>query len=251
MKKNLLFLLMITFIGLQVNAQKVVPGVAQLCTCNPNGWQPVTAIINNTSQAVQCGYQFSLKCNDVVTLRTSYKCTGNCNATYTAVLKNAAGTVIQTLSPFSFPWNYHFTVAGNYSLEITPFCGNNKCTPCRFYFTVTCTPPPTACDCDPNGWKPFTAIVNNTKTRVSCGYQFAFKHGIFKLEGAYKCKGNCNVKYTAVLINATTGAVVQEFPTFNFTWTYNFATIGNFKLQITPICGDKKCPPCIFYFTIS
>jgi hypothetical protein len=221
------------------------------CACNPAGWQPVSVLINNTSSTVNCGHQFSLKCTDKITLKSLYKCIGACTAKYSAVLKNATtGAVIQSYASFTFPWSYQFTAAGNYSLEITPVCGNTRCTPCRFYFTVTC--PTAACDCATDGWKPFVAYIDTAKKEVKCGFQFGVKKGKpFRLLGEYKCKGTCAAKYKAVLYNSATNTIVANYPSFTFPWAYNFPVAGSYKLEITPICGDKRCPPCLFYFTVN
>lgn len=248
MKRILSLLLgILTFTGVSL-AQTTAP--AATCTCNPSGWQPATAIIGANTMTVNCGHQFSLTCSDKVTIRQEYKCLGNCVAKYSAVLKNAAGVVIQTYASFTFPWNYQFTAAGNYSLEITPICGATKCTPCRYFFTVTCPP---ACDCSVTGWQPFTATISaNPPQTVNCGHQFGVPKGkVFKLDGKYVCKGNCTAKYTAVLKNNVTGAIVQNYPAFTFPWSYTFTAAGNYKLEITPICGDKKCQPCVFYITVN
>ena len=31
---------------------------------------------------------------------------------------------------------------------------------------------------------------------------------------------------------------------------YTFTAAGAYRLEITPICGNKKCPPCVIYFTV-
>jgi hypothetical protein len=220
------------------------------CSCNPNGFNPFVVKIGGVTTTVKCGHQFSVKCNEPVKMDGGYKCVGTCVAKFTAVLKNSAGVVIQNYPAFTFPWSYSFATAGNYSLEITPICGNTKCPPCRFFFTVTCPTTP-SCDCDVNGWRPFTATISNgAAMTVNCGYQFGVPKGKpFKLVGSYTCKGNCVAKYSAILKNNVTGGLVQSYPNFTFPWTYTFTIAGNYKLEITPICGDKKCTPCVFYFT--
>lgn len=247
--KKLSFILCFVMLTALTWSQTAPP--ATTCGCNPTGWQPATATINNQTMTVNCGHQFSLKCNDKITIKQFYKCTGTCTAKYKAVLKNSAGTVIANYPSFTFPWSYQFTAAGNYSLEITAICGTISCTPpCRYYFTVTC---PTACDCDNPGWKPFTATISGgTPQTVNCGHQFGVpKNKPITIKGVYSCKGNCAAKYKAVLKNNVTGAVVQSYSPFTFPWTYTFATAGNYKLEITPYCGDKRCQPCVFYFTVN
>lgn len=251
MKKILTLFLSAVLFSSTGNSQITIADNGQpTCACNTAGWQPGTATINNVSKAITCGYQFSLKCNDVINIQELYKCIGTCTAKYTAVLKNSAtGAVVVNYPSFTFPWSYTFTTAGNYSLEITPICGTAKCNPCRFFFTVTC---PVACDCKTDGWQPFTATISsNPPATVNCGHQFGVKKTEpVKLVGKYICKGDCVAKYTAVLKNNVTGVVVMNYPAFTFPWSYAFATAGNYKLEITPVCGTKRCQPCTFYFTV-
>ncbi len=220
------------------------------CTCNPSAsWSAITAQIKNAQKTVRCGYQFSLSCLDTITLKGMYKCIGKCDAKYVAVLKNTAtNTIVQTFSPFSFPWSYRFTAAGSYSLEITPLCGNNKCTPCRFFFTVTCE---TACDCNQAGWANFELItVAGLKTVLKCGAKVEVKKGsAVTLKGGYTCKGHCVAKYEAVLKN-NAGVVIQNYPSFSFPFSYTFPAAGVYTLEIVPICGSKKCQPCVLYFVV-
>lgn len=235
---------------IEIQSDKFPPCTDTGCKCNPAGWGAMVATINGTSKTVKCGYQFALNCADSFSLKSVYKCLGNCEAKYVAVLRNATtGIVIQNFPAFSFPWNYKFNAPGNYTLEITPICGDNKCTPCRFSFTVkNCD---TACDCNPNGWSKFEfADATGVKT-FACGAKVAVKKGNpVKLNGKYTCKGNCPAKYSAVLRNNATGAVVQAFPAFSFPFAYNFPVAGVFRLEITPVCGNKKCPPCVIYFVV-
>ncbi|MEO5682560.1 MAG: hypothetical protein ABIQ88_07955 [Chitinophagaceae bacterium] len=219
------------------------------CKCNTAGWGTFIASIKKQSIKVKCGHQFSLTCADTVSLKGLYKCIGKCEATYTAVLKNTAtGVVVQNFSPFSFTWNYKFAAPGTYSLEITPTCGDTKCTPCRFFFTVrNCD---TACDCNPDGWSKLEFTTSAGVQTLKCGDKLAVKKAVAaRLNGKYTCKGSCAVKYTAVLINNATGAIIQNYPAFNFPYSYNFPAAGDYRLQITPICGNKKCQPCTIFFS--
>jgi hypothetical protein len=257
MKKLSLFILTFVLFASIANSQ-VTPATTPTvpaCTCNPNGFNPFVVTLNGVTTTVRCGHQFSLNCNAPIKINGGYKCVPvgatTCVVKFTAVLKNAAGVVIQSYPAFTFPWSYSFAAAGNYSLEITPICGNTKCPPCRFFFTVTCPAP--VCDCNVNGWQPFTATIsNNPSMTVNCGHQFGVPKGKpFKLVGKYICKGTCTAKYSAVLKNNVTGAVIMSYPNFTFPWNYTFAIAGNYKLEIIPICGNKKCQPCVFYFTVN
>jgi hypothetical protein len=233
-----------------VFSQVTKPALPPICKCNPAGWQPGTAVIGNITKPVKCGYQFSLKCEEKITITEIYKCLGDCPAKYSAVLKNAVtGAVVMTYASFTFPWTYAFAAAGNYSLEITPLCGTSKCTPCRFFFTVTCA----ECKCNPAGWEPFVATLGTKPPMtVHCGFQFGVKKmEPVKLNGKYKCIGNCEAHYTAVLKNNVTGAIIANYPVFTFAWNYAFPIAGNYKLEIIPMCGNQKCQPCVYYFTVN
>lgn len=223
------------------------------CTCNPNGFNPFEVTLNGATSTVRCGHQFSVKCGEPINMKGGYKCEGVCEVKFVAILKNAAtGAIVQNYSSFNFPWAFTFATAGNYMLEITPICGKTKCTPCVFYFTVVCSPATSVCDCKEDGWQSFTSrIGNEDPVKVNCGFQFSFKKSVkFKLEGKYLCKGNCNTKYVAVLKNNVTGAIIQNYGSFTFPWSYAFVATGNYQLEITPICEGKKCQPCVFYFTV-
>ena len=237
---------------IEIQSDKFPACTDTVCKCNPkSAWESFTANINGKQSIVKCGNQFSLTCADTITLKSAYKCIGNCEAKYVATLRNAVtGVTIQTYSPFTFPWSYHFTAAGNYTLEITPLCGHNKCTPCRFSFTVKCKD--VVCDCNVNGWSNFTWIdVTGLKKETKCGGKIPVKKGQpIQLIGKYTCKGHCVAKYVAVLRNNTTGVVIQNYPSFNFPFNYTFAAAGAYRLEITPICGDKKCPPCDIYYSV-
>jgi hypothetical protein len=254
MKKHFVLVLLTLFIATGAWAQTTSPGgTAPQCTCNPNNWKIGSATVNGVSQSVNCGHQFALKCNEKITIQQNYSCIGGCAAQLKAVLKNnTTGAVVMTYANFTTPWSYAFTAAGNYSLEISAICGNTTCTPtCRYFFTVTCPAPP-VCDCYIDGWSAFTATIGaNAPSTVKCGHQFGLKPTEkFSLKGIYKCKGTCAAKYEAKLINQATGALVANYPNFNFTWLYSFAAVGSYKLEITPLCGNKRCQPCTFYFTV-
>ncbi len=236
---------------IEIISDQFPPCADQACKCNPDGWATFVAKIGSKpAMKVKCGYQFGLTCADTVSLKGLYKCIGKCNVKYTAVLKNTAtNTVVQNFSAFNFPWNYRFAGPGTYSLEITPVCGEAKCRPCRFFFTVSnCD---TACDCNPDGWSNFELVtVTSAKSIHKCGEKMAVKKGSpIRLIGKYTCKGSCTVKYVAVLRNNATGAVIQNYPAFSFPYSYNFPAAGDYRLEIIPICGNKKCPPCVLYFS--
>jgi hypothetical protein len=110
------------------------------------------------------------------------------------------------------------------------------------------------CDCNPNGFNPFVFSYQKTTQTVRAGHQFSVKcKSPVILNGGYKCSYAtkvCDVKLTAVLKDGT-GAVVKTYENFTFPFKHEFETGGNYVLEISPICGDKKCPSAKFYFNIA
>lgn len=110
------------------------------------------------------------------------------------------------------------------------------------------------CDCNPNGFNPFVFSYAKTNQTVRDGHQFSVKCKTpFVLNGGYKCSYTtkvCNAKLKAVIKDAT-GAVIKTYENFAFPLEYEFQTGGNYVLEITPICADKKCPSVKFYFSVA
>ena len=218
------------------------------CDCNPHGFNPFVYNYLGASTTVRAGHQFSVKCGSPVKLDGGYKCVGDCAVKFSATLKNAAGTVVENYPEFKFPFEYTFPSAGSYSLEITPVCGEKKCTPAKFYFTVNCA---TTADCACGRWDGFKSYIDNDSKAVKCGASFTLKLAQqFKLEGGYSCKGDCKAKFSAVLTDIASGSEVESFADFQFAWAYKFPKPGKYKLTIVPVCSDVKCTPCVFYFAI-
>ena len=255
MKKNLLLIVAAAFFNLSLKSQTTFAETTQNCDCNPEGWnQAFVEIIHSYSYTVKCGFQFSLECTETISLESRYKCQSEfiCFARFIAVLKNnTTGTVEMTDTSFTFPWRYNFASAGNYSLEITPICGDKKCTPCRFFFTVTCLELE-VCDCEVSDRGHFDASIDdNPSQEVACGFQLSLKTGqLFEMSGIhYFCSGDCISESTAVLKNNVTGAVIADYPKY-YKLSYTFKAPGKYKLEIFPKCEKKRCEPCVFYFTV-
>lgn len=110
------------------------------------------------------------------------------------------------------------------------------------------------CDCNPNGFNPFVFSYAKTSQTVRDGHQFSIKcKNPFTLNGGYKCSYTtkiCDVKLKATIRDAA-GVLVKNYENFNFPLAYEFENGGNYILEITPICGNKKCPSVKFYFSVS
>lgn len=246
MKK--LFILLILFLATsQITS-------AQICDCNPNGFNPFVYSNGKATQTVRDGHQFSLKCKSPFTLNGGYKCnytTKVCDVKLKATIRNTAGVIIKNYENFTFPLEYHFQDGGNYILEITPICGDKKCPSVKFYFNVACDEV-VACDCNKAGWDNIYASVNNVSKQIKCGETINLKVAQpFALKGGYKCDGNCDAVLNAKLVNLSTGRV-QNFPNFKMDGVNSpFPEAGKYKLSINPLCGDKKCPPCTLNIVVN
>ncbi|RZL66616.1 MAG: hypothetical protein EOO93_05465, partial [Pedobacter sp.] len=110
------------------------------------------------------------------------------------------------------------------------------------------------CSCNPNGFNPFVYSNGKATQTVRNGHQFSLKcKQPFAINGGYKCDYSdkvCDVKLVAVLKNAS-GTVIKSFSNFTFPLAYEFETGGNYSIEITPICGGKKCPTVKFHFNVA
>ncbi len=231
----------------------VKPKPTQKCTCNPNGFNPFTYSYLGENRTVMTLNQFDVKCKTPIKLDGGYKCsftTAVCAPTFKAVVKNGAGVVINTISPFNFPWEYQFDTAGSYTLEIIPFCSGKICQSAIFYFTVSCVAS-TTCKCNPKGWSTLSAVLDGEVKAVKCGDSFKIKKAQkFGIKGAYKCIGNCNSILKGTIVNTDTGET-QNFESITLDGhSLDFPKPGNYKLIITPVCNDVACELCILYVTV-
>jgi hypothetical protein len=234
--------------------KKPTTPAAQNCTCNPNSFGFFQYTYPGTTMTVQSLQQFEVQCNTPITLNGSYKCnyTTVCDVQLKATIKtnDPSPTLVKTYDNFTFPWNHQFENAGNYVLEITPFCDGRKCESVKFYFRVLCDKP-TICKCrGKEGWNKFTAYIDKVATKAKCGDNFTLNiKQQFGLEGGYKCEGNCDVTLKGQLINGTTGEE-QNFPNVNLSGLFTFPAAGEYKLILSPICSKEICDTCVFYINV-
>lgn len=100
-----------------------------------------------------------------------------------------------------------------------------------------------SCNCGKWG----TTAVSSTgfDRKIKCGQTVTIKRGVpVTIKPAYSCTGGCEAKYTAALTSPS--GRVQNFTGNSFSFTA--AELCNYRLTITPICGDKKCEPCTINF---
>ena len=107
-----------------------------------------------------------------------------------------------------------------------------------------------ACGCDPTSWTPFLTTIGTSQSSVNCGNQFTMKKGqMVKMGSTYKCKGGCTPKYIIYIKNAA-GAMVWTKALSTMAFSYNFKTVGNFTIDVVPVCLPEKCMGCRFYFKV-
>ncbi|WP_140939582.1 DUF11 domain-containing protein [Sphingobacterium lumbrici] len=88
----------------------------------------------------------------------------------------------------------------------------------------------------------------NTGQVVACGKSVKLKKGSYSfLAPDYICEPeNCAVSYQWE-VYGTTGMIVNGM---GKTFQYQFVTPGIYKVVFTPICGGKKCEPCVIEVVI-
>ena len=221
--------------------------------CECKGWSNNDKPVSFTTAAGVAGTVF---CNGNLTLQNTgtylvtapaFTCSPEtCTPTWKWEVAGptAASSGTGTGNPFSF----NFAVSGNYTVTITPVCGNNVCPPCKFIVVIQ---PP--CEC--KGWS------NNDKP-----VSFTTAAGV---AGTVFCNGNLTLQNTGTyLVTAPAFTCSPETCTPTWKWevagptaassgtgagnpfSFNFAVSGNYTVTITPVCGNNVCPPCKFSITI-
>ncbi len=110
-----------------------------------------------------------------------------------------------------------------------------------------------ACNCNPNGFNPFSYSYESENLTVMTEHQFEVKCNIpFKLDGGYKCDYSskiCAVKFKAEIKNGD-GIVIKTINPFTFPMVEKFSAAGFYVVEITPICGGITCEKPRFHFNV-
>jgi hypothetical protein len=89
----------------------------------------------------------------------------------------------------------------------------------------------------------------NFEKKVECGNKIELKHTMNYTFSApnYMCNPeNCAVEYKWEVVDANGIILSGNGKTFNYT----FNNYGTYKIIFTPVCGAKRCDPCIIYVDI-
>ncbi|MFN8289482.1 MAG: hypothetical protein U0U70_04450 [Chitinophagaceae bacterium] len=238
--------------------QQAVP--AQHCACLPNSWELTGGRIEGQSFEPADGMKLKATCFDSIYLVLRYK--SACPVKYKVTITDSLGHRVDAwesmnnnpppsnnVTPVRYGFYYQFRQAGYYTMEIRPAPGESLCAPVRFHFSISSPEP---CPCSANGWKDFTATINNQVSTVQDGHKFYLLRGkTIQLEGNYRCKENCTSKYSVRLTNLVGGQIITTYyKVGELAWTHQFQNEGIFKLEITPACGSRNCTVASFEFTI-
>jgi len=225
--------------------------IRQNCNCNGQGWikdKPVLIQLPSGQQAgtVPCGGTIGLGSTGMYTIYVpDFICnpSANCPATYTW----------QVMGPVNGygsgkPFAFNFSVAGTYTVVVTPSCGGERCEPCKFIINIK-----SGCNCDGQGWIKDKPVVIQLPTGQPAG--------------TVPCGGNIGL--------GTTGSYIITAPDFlcnppencpaTYVWqvsgpvngygtgkpfSFNFSASGTYTVVITPVCGGTRCEPCKFIINI-
>lgn len=121
---------------------------------------------------------------------------------------------------------------------------------------------PETCNCGTpktgGGWDGIGFYVGEKSLqKYSCGYQFTVKtyEKIKFANGGYLCYDSgsslkdCKAVITGYFYKDE--VLIRTINPFNFeTEVIEFSTPGNYRLELTAKCSDKKCAKCTYYFTV-
>ncbi|MDR3697049.1 hypothetical protein [Mucilaginibacter sp.] len=212
-------------------------------TCDCGTWSPLAV---NNAVKFENGVKNTIpwKCSQLFSFTSAYHCGLN-NQSCQAVTSweiDKDGVAIKTgNSKIDVADAFTPTANGTYTITLNADCNGIKCPPAVYNVVIEdCT----TCDCG-NWVSPLVNIRANGSVvaGLKCGESVALSKGSYSFAiPNYRCGLNdasCVVSYSwsvqggPVVVNGTR-------QTFN----YNFGQPGTYTIDITPICGGKKCRQC-------
>ena len=111
--------------------------------------------------------------------------------------------------------------------------------------------PKPPCNC--KAWSGLDAIIVShpplppMREHVKCGGHITLKKGTYTITSPqYICTPqNCIATYLWHI-----GGPLFHTTTAGQTFTFNFSLAGTYNVTFTPICGGRRCPPCIFKLVV-
>jgi hypothetical protein len=229
------------------NGKKCPPCVIKILVekdCGCGDWSGEPVVFSSPSETIKS------KCGDLATLQggaytitiPTFSCApkGDCKPNY---MWNISGPVIGSGNTTANTIPFIFSTPGSYMLTIFPICNGKECPPCKLKIIVLN-------DCKCGSWKgdPLTMSSMTQQYSAKCGSGLNIETGSYAITApTYMCDpaASCATTYMWDINGPTTQNGTGK------TFGFSFATPGNYTITIVPLCGGKKCPPCVIKVVVS
>ncbi|MBE2256768.1 MAG: hypothetical protein IAE65_11265, partial [Ignavibacteria bacterium] len=198
------------------------------------------------------------------TLFSEYSCSKDCKASYKWILTDLSTNLTTSGTSDEMPLTVVPTDVSKYNLKVYAICDGKVCDSCSVNFITTDCGVKPKCECFDGKWqrgsldfidlkgKKVSSILECEKSykTVKSGTQVTFTKNYFC--NPKDCKATYNYRVideNGNLITDMSGIPIEGSDVtmpISFTPNYN----GTATVEITPLCGDEKCQPCIFSLEI-
>jgi hypothetical protein len=228
--------------------------------CKCKGWSGQFAYLGLNLESPLNSRPFPIKCGESVTFNEpkslhisigDYLCDPTtCLATYKWDIQGPL-----TGNGTGKPFNFSFSAIGTYLVSITPYCGIQKCEPCKF--SIVIAKESNSCKC--RKWTDEITLINWKDRRgqqtgtINCNNTSPFSMSdvciglpITGNFDNYICDpSNCQVKYYWVIKDPLNTSIASGSNTSSTNFSFIPTVSGNYILNITPECGNIRCPQCV------
>jgi hypothetical protein len=215
------------------------PFVFSATSCDCGTWNPL--IVQNAAvvSRYECNGRVAWKCNQPFSFSTNYQCRPG-NEKYQAKtgweIRMADGS---TNAGSGTNGSFTPTTNGIYTLTLNATCNGKACRPCIYSIVVEgCK----TCDC--GEWSNSVVEIqakDATISRLKCGETASLSKGIYQFHFPdFACNpkdSSCTVSYEWTVQGIASGNGTGQIFRFNFSQT------GIYSVDLTPLCGGKRCPP--------
>jgi hypothetical protein len=216
------------------------PIVFSATRCECGSWNPL--IVQNAAvvSRFDCNGKIAWKCNQPFSFTTSYQCHPNnekCQAKTGWEIRMADGS---TRAGSGTNGSFTPVTNGTYTLTLNAICNGKACQPCIYSIVVEgCK----TCDC--GEWSNSVVEIqakDATTSRLTCSGTASLSKGIYQFHFPdFACNpkdSSCTVSYEWSVQGIASGNGTGQIFRFNFSQT------GMYTVDITPLCGGKRCTPC-------